>query len=187
MLVFILPNFSNAATLFLSPSSGNYNSGGQMSVSVRINTESEAINAVDGTIGFNPDILEVSSVTKGTAVSLWVQEPSYSNKAGNVNFGGVILNPGYYGSNGNILTINFRAKGSGKAEISFKAGSVLANDGYGTNVLKTLGTASFVRVDNFVYTKQSIESALKRLDEGGLLTISFAKVKQDTVKKIEVL
>ena len=143
VLVFILPNFSNAATLFLSPSSGNYNSGGQMSVSVRINTESEAINAVDGTIGFNPDILEVSSVTKGTAVSLWVQEPSYSNKAGNVNFGGVILNPGYYGSNGNILTINFRAKGSGKAEISFKAGSVLANDGYGTNVLKAMSGASF--------------------------------------------
>lgn len=38
----------------------------------------------------------------------------------------------------------------------------------------TLGTASFVRVDNFVYTKESIQSALARLDNGGLLTISFA-------------
>jgi hypothetical protein len=47
----------------------------------------------------------------------------------------------------------------------------------------TLGTASFVRVDNFVYTKQSIESALKRLDEGGLLTISFATGGQSPVTR----
>ena len=114
-----------------------------MNVSIRVNTEGEAVNAVDGTVGFNPDILEVSSVNKGTAVSLWVQEPSYSNKAGNISFGGVILNPGYNGSNGNILTINFRAKGVGNAEVVFKAGSVLANDGYGTNVLKAMNGASF--------------------------------------------
>ncbi|MBX9687768.1 MAG: hypothetical protein K2X27_13765, partial [Candidatus Obscuribacterales bacterium] len=38
----------------------------------------------------------------------------------------------------------------------------------------TLSTASFLRVDNFVYTVESIKSALAHLDNGGLLSISFA-------------
>lgn len=38
----------------------------------------------------------------------------------------------------------------------------------------TLSTASFVRVDNFVYTVESIKSAIGHLDTGGLLTLSFA-------------
>ena len=38
----------------------------------------------------------------------------------------------------------------------------------------TVNSASFVRVDNFVYTVESIKSAISRLDNGGLLTISFA-------------
>ncbi|HEY9713189.1 MAG TPA: hypothetical protein V6C72_06945, partial [Chroococcales cyanobacterium] len=38
----------------------------------------------------------------------------------------------------------------------------------------TLSTASFVRVDNFVYTVESVKSALEHLDENGLLSISFA-------------
>jgi hypothetical protein len=38
----------------------------------------------------------------------------------------------------------------------------------------TLNTASFVRVDNFVYTVESIKSAIAHLKDDGLLTISFA-------------
>ncbi|HEY9773292.1 MAG TPA: hypothetical protein V6C81_05735 [Planktothrix sp.] len=38
----------------------------------------------------------------------------------------------------------------------------------------TLNTASFIRVDNFVYTAESIRSAINHLDNGGLLSISFA-------------
>ena len=141
--IFLLPQISHAATLFLSPSSGDYNAGGQISISVKVNTEGESINAVDGTIGFNPAMLEVKSVAKGSVMNLWVQEPSYSNSAGNVNFGGVVLNPGYSGSSGNIIIVVFKAKATGKAEVNFKAGSVLANDGYGTNVLKAMNGASF--------------------------------------------
>lgn len=142
--VFLLfPKLSSAATLFLSPSSGTYGASDKISVSVKVNTEGQSVNAIDGTIGFNPGNLEVLNVSKGPIVNLWVQEPSYSNKTGSVNFGGVVLNPGYIGSSGNILTIVFMAKEEGKADVNFKAGSVLANDGYGTNVLKAMNGATF--------------------------------------------
>ncbi|HEY9773291.1 MAG TPA: hypothetical protein V6C81_05730 [Planktothrix sp.] len=39
---------------------------------------------------------------------------------------------------------------------------------------RTLNTASFIRVDNFVYTAESIHSAIDHLDKDGLLSISFA-------------
>ncbi|MBX9723073.1 MAG: hypothetical protein K2X81_16850, partial [Candidatus Obscuribacterales bacterium] len=45
----------------------------------------------------------------------------------------------------------------------------------------TLNTASFIRVDNFVYTVESIKSALSHLDANGLGTISFATGPQKAV------
>jgi hypothetical protein len=39
--------------------------------------------------------------------------------------------------------VNFRAISSGTANLKFNSGSLLANDGYGTNILKNRGTASY--------------------------------------------
>ena len=72
-----------------------------------------------------------------------MQEPSYSNSAGTVNFEGIVLNPGYTGSQGKILTITFKVKGGGNAPLIISSGSVLANDGQGTNILTSAGRANF--------------------------------------------
>jgi hypothetical protein len=69
---------------------------------------------------------------------LWVQEPVFSNADGRVTFEGVVLNPGYTGSGGKILTLTLKAKGTGTARLSFSSGSVLANDGKGTNILTAM-------------------------------------------------
>ena len=109
-----------------------------------MNTEGQSINAVDGTIGFNPSNIEVVSVSKNNSIlNLWVQDPTYSNVAGNINFGGVVLNPGYSGSSGTLITVTLKAKKDGQANVNFITASVLANDGYGTNVLKSMNGASF--------------------------------------------
>jgi hypothetical protein len=84
-------------------------------------------------------------VSKGGSIfSLWVQDPSFSNSAGTVNFEGVVLNPGYAGSMGKLLSITFRTKAVGAANLSLSSGQVLANDGAGTNILKGSGKASFI-------------------------------------------
>lgn len=136
--------FANAATLHFSPSSGSYAVGDTLSANVYVSSADQALNAASGVISFPQDKLEVVSLSKnGSIFSLWVQEPSFSNNAGTINFEGIVLNPGFTGSAGKIITANFRVKNIGSAQLSFSSGSVLANDGKGTNILTNMGNASF--------------------------------------------
>src|SRR3989338_8837245 len=102
------------------------------------------MNAASGVISFSSDKLEVASLSKtGSIFSLWVQEPSFSNSAGTVNFEGIALNPGFTGASGKLISINFKVKSVGDAPLTFSSGSVLANDGKGTNILANLGSGLF--------------------------------------------
>ncbi|KKS76988.1 MAG: hypothetical protein UV64_C0032G0006 [Parcubacteria group bacterium GW2011_GWC1_43_11b] len=144
LLFGLLPTSVHAATLFFSPSSGEYAVGKTLSVSLYISSADQAMNAASGVISFPSDKLEVSSLSKtGSIFSLWVQEPSFSNSAGTINFEGIVLNPGFTGSSGKAITITFKAKAAGNALLSFSSGSVLANDGQGTNILSGSGNARF--------------------------------------------
>ncbi|MBX4215999.1 hypothetical protein KW797_03545 [Candidatus Parcubacteria bacterium] len=139
---FAIPDGALAATLDLSPLTGTYAPGATFPLRVRVSSTDEAMNAVSGTVVFPEDLLEVVSLSKADSIiSLWVQEPSYSNANGTVNFEGIVLNPGFTGSAGRILTIQFRAKARGQANINFTSSSVLANDGKGTNILTTTGNS----------------------------------------------
>lgn len=130
-----------AAELYLSPKRGDYAVGQSFTATVNISTPDQAMNAAQGTITFPPDKLEVVSLSKsGSILNLWVQEPSFSNKAGTIQFEGVVLNPGFTGSAGKILSIILKGKEIGDAPLEITNGSVLANDGLGTNILtKTSG------------------------------------------------
>lgn len=142
-LLFHVPAAS-AATLYFSPSSGSYTVGSSVVLSVYVSSVDQAMNAASGLISFPSDKLEVTSLSKnGSIFSLWVQEPSFSNAAGTVNFEGIALNPGFTGASGKLLTVNFRVKAGGVATLNFSSGSVLANDGQGTNILASLGNAQF--------------------------------------------
>ncbi|GMX58421.1 MAG: hypothetical protein MCSN_0750 [Candidatus Microsyncoccus archaeolyticus] len=143
-LIFFFPFSINAATLYFSPSSGTYSINNIIQVGVYVSTPTEAMNAASGIIDFPTDKLEVVSLSKvGSIFSLWVQEPSFSNSLGTVGFEGVVFNPGFTGASGKLMTINFRAKKSGISNLSFLSGSVLANDGNGTNILSGSGVARF--------------------------------------------
>jgi len=140
----LIPFGIEAATLSFSPSSGSYAVGNSISVNVFISNSDQSMNAASGVVSFPSDKLEVVSVSKtGSIFTLWVQEPSFSNSAGTVTFEGIVLNPGFMGANGKAITINFKVKAAGVAVLNFSSGSVLANDGKGTNILSTLGSAQF--------------------------------------------
>lgn len=150
LLLFLgmFPFGTEAATLYFSPSSGSHLVDSVLSVSVYVSSADQAINAASGVISFPSDKLEIVSLSKsGSIFSLWVQEPSFSNSPdggqGAVNFEGVVLNPGFTGSSGKIITANFRVKAPGVAILSFSSGLALANDGQGTDILKSLGSAQF--------------------------------------------
>ncbi|MDP3956567.1 MAG: cohesin domain-containing protein, partial [bacterium] len=140
----VLPASAEAATLSFSPTSGSFETGSTFSVSVRVSSANQALNAISGTVSFPTDKLQVISLSKSDSIiQLWVIEPSFSNMDGTVQFEGVALNPGFTGENGGVIRVTFRAKTVGSAPVSFLTGSILANDGSGTNILSSLGTANF--------------------------------------------
>ncbi|MDO8560830.1 MAG: hypothetical protein Q7R91_01280 [bacterium] len=140
----IAPQFAQAAALYFSPSSGTHAVGTTFTASIYVSSADQAMNAASGVISFPSDKLVVESLSKTSSIfSLWVQEPSFSNSAGAVNFEGIALNPGFTGANGKLITVNFRVKAAGVATLNFSSGSVLANDGQGTNILSSLGNAQF--------------------------------------------
>ncbi|MDP3043291.1 MAG: cohesin domain-containing protein, partial [bacterium] len=136
------PSLAQAASLYFSPSSGSYTVGGNFSVNVYVSSAEQAMNAVSGVISFPADKMEAVSVVKtGSIVSLWVQEPSFSQGA--INFEGIALNPGFIGAAGKIIIVNFKAKQAGSASLVFSSGAILANDGQGTNILTGIGGGNY--------------------------------------------
>jgi hypothetical protein len=131
-----------AASLAVSPSQAKVAVGKTFAVSVTVASTTQSVNAVAASLTFPPELLEAVSVSKsGSIVSVWVQEPAFSNSIGTVTAEGIILNPGYTGSGAKLVTITFKARASGVATIGFASGSVLANDGLGTNVLTSSGNS----------------------------------------------
>ena len=136
---------AGAATLYLSPSSGTYTTGNAFLIEIKVNSGGMPINAADGTLIFNPNNLEVINVSKISSIfSLWVQEPAFSNSLGTINFAGGKPSPGFIGAAGTIANITFRAKTAGTANVTFASGSVLADDGRGTNILTNMGAGNYI-------------------------------------------
>lgn len=134
---------AEAATLSVLPGTGVYASGGTFTARVMVNPSGKSINAAEGTLKFNPQELSVVSVNRtGSIFNLWVAEPSFSNSAGTISFSGGSPS-GYDGGVGTIMNVTFRTVGSGSARVTFSNGSVLANDGRGTNVLTSMSGGTY--------------------------------------------
>lgn len=138
---------SFAANLALSPSSVTTKVGKTFSIDLVVNNNIDSINAVSALLSYPQDTLQVVSLSKKSSfITLWAEEPSYSNDKGSVSLEGVALNPGFDKATGKVISVTFKAIQAGNISITVKSGSVLANDGNATDVLKTTG-AAFVYVN----------------------------------------
>ncbi len=142
--LFLVAPFSvHAATLLLSPAQGSYEVGDTIRVKVLVSTD-VSVNAVSGLLNFSSGTLSAESASKsGSFLSFWTTDPTFSNSSASLSFEGVSPGTGYTGSAGTIALYTFRASHAGTGSISFQSGSVLANDGQGTNVLNDLRGATF--------------------------------------------
>ncbi len=144
--LFIVSGIQNlfAANLTLSPSSGSYKVGKTFTMDVMLSGNKDSINAVSGKLSYPSDVVEIVSFSKsGSFITMWAEEPSFSNDDGTASFEGIALNPGYSSATGKVISVTFKAKQAGTASVQLKSGSVLANDGDATDILGTLGSASF--------------------------------------------
>ncbi len=141
---FALPSYSYAANLTLTPATGSVSAGAKISVKVMLDPGSDSVNASDGSLSFDSALLSVDSISKdGSVFSLWTADPVFSNSAGTISFSGGT--PTAFSSVGKILTIVFKGKAVGVADVAFTKGSVLAADGKGTDVYKN-GTGTKLTV-----------------------------------------
>lgn len=142
-LSFALPSF--AATLSIAPATGTYTVDTPFTSTVMVASPEQAANAVSGLITFSADQLQVVSLGKSNSiVAYWVREPSYSNAEGWIKFEGIVPDPGFIGAGKRVLTVTFRPrKVIGTTNLGFAEGTILANDGQGTNILIDLADARY--------------------------------------------
>lgn len=126
-------SYASAAEVQMSPSTGSYSSGQSFTVTVQVNPQGQSVNAVEASITFDNTKLSVVNVAKtGSVFSLWTTEPTFSNTAGTIEFGGGSPTP--FSSQSTLLTVTFRAVAEGDANVNITSASALAADGLGTDV-----------------------------------------------------
>ena len=131
-----------AANLLVSPGSGSYSAGQTFTATIQVDPAGDSVNAVEAELTFDRTVLSVVNVSKtGSVFSLWTTEPTFSNTAGTISFGGGSPTP--FSARSNLLTITFRTLTAGTGAINFGTASALAADGRGTDVLEGRTGASF--------------------------------------------
>lgn len=136
---------ASAATLFLTPASGEFPIGQSFDVELRVDSQGEGFNAAQATIQFPIDILQIKSVdfsSAGSIFNFWLQPPTYSNTTGRITFIGGNTS-GLVGSSVGILKLSFYAHAAGTASVSISDSAVTASDGSGTNILTSVQSAQF--------------------------------------------
>lgn len=133
--IFAFGSDAFAAELFMTPQIGTHGLNTTFSLDLKINSQGDSINAAQAHVAFPKTILEVSSISvDGSIFGFWPEEPLFSNENGTIDFIGGTVN-GVSGASLQVLTIAFRAKSVGEAQISLDDGAITIDDGTGTNIL----------------------------------------------------
>ncbi len=137
----LFPGIAFAADISIISKESVVGIGEFVHVQVSISSEQEAINAVEGSIVFPADLLELSRIEDGNSTILfWLERPKERIK-GELYFSGIIPG-GYQKSDGNVFQLVFKVRGSGKVTIQGKDMRVLKNDGDGTLATVTISPAT---------------------------------------------
>jgi hypothetical protein len=138
LFAFLFPAVSFAAGLYVTPIEGTYRVNEIFTATIRLDSIKQYINAAEGALHFPPKMLEVVRVSKtGSILTLWPEEPSFSNEAGIVRFAGAVEGGfGFKGAGAPVLQIVFRSLYPGSAALDIKDAQVFSSDGRGTPVLE---------------------------------------------------
>jgi hypothetical protein len=155
------------ASFYLSPTTGEYSIGDEFPIGIYVDTGGDRVSVVSGKIDFNKESLEVVDVTQEQSiVSWWTQDlnplesdVSQMNLDGTISFEGFI-SEGYLGSDGNVITVIFRARGRDDARVTFNTGSaILAADEKATNVLTQMKSGKYtLAAEEIVPTVETIST-----------------------------
>jgi Cohesin domain len=133
ILLSVASRVAFAAEVVVSPSTGTYTKGQSFTTTIQVNPQGKTVNAVEAKLTFDNTKFAVVSVSKtGSVFSLWTTEPTFSNTAGTIDFGGGSPTP--FSARSNLVSVTFRTLAEGSGTVGVSTASVLAADGLGTNV-----------------------------------------------------
>ncbi len=127
---------AGGSTLSLDPATGTFGIDQTFRVNVTLNTNGEAINAVEADLLFPADKLDVIGLdyTTGGCLTMMLDH-SYDNAAGYIRLAGGVPSPGFAGAAGHVVTVTFHTKAAGTAPITFDATCAALRNSDNVNVL----------------------------------------------------
>lgn len=132
----------SAAVLYSEPRQIEVAPNQEFEVALFLDTEGDDINAIEGTLEFSSDILELKEIRDGnTIINFWVERPELGKTP--VSFSGIIPG-GYRFPKGLVLSFVFVAKGNGTGVIHVEKARTLRNDGQGTEAPLTIAFSSVI-------------------------------------------
>lgn len=180
---FFVASFAHAATLSISPANKSVNVGQNVSLDVVVSSGNQAINVVSGKVTYDKKFLKPVSVSKsGTIVKFWIQEPDTGSNSQLV-FEGVILNPGYTGLRGHIITLTFTAIAQGDTTLAINNGTVLANDGVGTNVFSGVKDSTITISPKVIVEEKPVQLPTQNPSVPPVVDIPTTQIDEPIVEK----
>jgi hypothetical protein len=132
------------STLRFQPDSGILSTGFDQTVGILIDTGGESINTVGVSIHFNPDLVSINKIDTSDSFCSYFIEKRIDVVNGIVTVSCLIPSPGLFSSSAVIANLIVTPKKSGSFDLTyFPETRVLANDGLGTDILRTFSNASF--------------------------------------------
>lgn len=137
-----------AAQIFSTPENVEARVGDEFEVSWFLNTEGEAVNAVQGKILYLPSQMNVSEMRLGgSLISFWIERPRADEKSGSIVFSG-IMPGGFIGEKAPLFSVVFTARNEGEKTLAYRDVLALLNDGKGTSLPTSISeTRILVRGD----------------------------------------
>jgi len=146
LLSALVLNSTNSSFISLETNVQAVEVGALFEVEVLANAHTP-VNAVDITIDFPSDKLEVFSVDRGQSVlTIWTEDPVV--KKSSVTLSGGTFRKGFIGEH-ELVTINFRALKTGTYDVRVSQATLIAGDGAGTNVPVAAPPASTLALFNY--------------------------------------
>ena len=134
VIVFV-PHQSFAARVYLESTRSTVSVGDVVIVNVKIDSEGESINSIDGAIGISSrDTIEVHDFSlAGSLFTVWPRTPSLSRDKNAISFVGGVPG-GRTTDSATVFSIALEAMNQGKVTLSPLDMSLFANDGQGTRI-----------------------------------------------------
>jgi len=147
--MFVTATSANAASLSVTPATGNFTINQEFDVNIMLDTEGEEVTGTDVTLNYDATKLKVVTLTPGTIFGSY---PIKSASAGVITFTGIITTgsqTGYTGS-GTFGTVKFKVLQTGTTTLDFDftkgavADSNVVSTTSGQDLLSSVTNASYI-------------------------------------------